>query len=119
MRNMHMKGVVCLALTVILCAGAFAYAENMFGVPATVDSIDQKAGSMGVTYTDPDTHTTKQQGVYWDESTEFIKEGPPPDMQESPAKADQIKEGSKLYVTITDAGKKGNRLRLDAVRIKP
>jgi len=78
----------------------------MFSVPATVDTIDLKAKSMKVTYTDPDTNATKQQDVYWDKSTEFIKEGPPPDMKESPAKADQIKKGMKLYIRITDSGKR-------------
>ncbi len=119
MRTAVVKSGVSIVVAFLLSAGALAYAENMFSVPATVDAIDLKSESMNVTYIDPDTNATKQQEVYWDKSTEFINEGPPPDFIESPAKAGQIEKGSALYIRITDAGKKGNRLRLDAVRIKP
>jgi len=109
--------LICVALLLPLSGAASA--ENMFGVQATVDSIDLKGKWMKVTYEDPDTGKMKQQEVYWDKSTEFIKQGPPPDLKETAAKAEQIMKGVKLYTTITDGGRRGNRLRLDAVRIKP
>lgn len=91
--RLNMKPGVCLFLTILLVGGAIAYAEKMFGVPATVDAIDLKEKTMKVTYADPDSTETKQHSVYWDKSTEFIKEGPPPDMKESPANCVWMRSG--------------------------
>jgi hypothetical protein len=118
-RSMTQKLVDCLCLGLLLVAGVAAYADTMFGVPAKVDEIDMKANSMKVTYTDPDSKQTVQKVVYWDTSTEFIKEGPPPDLKESPLKPTAITKGAKVYIVITDKGVKGGKLWLDKVRLKP
>jgi len=118
-RKTNLKLGVFLFLLFFAGICAVSYAETMFSVPATVDAIDLKAKSMKITYTDPDTKETKQHSVFWDKSTEFIKEGPPPDMKESPAKSRDIKKGTKLYVRISNAGQKDGKLRLDAVKLKP
>jgi hypothetical protein len=117
--NGYGRGVGYLTLVVLLMTGALAYAEKMIGLPATVDMIDLQTKSMKVTYRDPGTNATKQQEVYWDSSTEFIREGTPPDFKEGPAKAADIRKGSQLYIRITNSGARGEALRLDAVRIKP
>jgi hypothetical protein len=108
---------LCAAL--LTAAAPRSFAEKMFSVLATVDAIDLETKSMQVMYTDPETNSLKKQAVYWDQSTEFIREGLPPDFKEEPAKAADIKQGSRLYIRITASGQKMGRLRLDAVRIKP
>lgn len=113
------EAVMCLILAVLLVPLSMTYAEKMLSLPATVDAIDLNANSMKVTYTDLDTDTVRHQDVYWDGSTEFIREGPPPDIKESPAKAADIKKGSRLYIRIVEGGQKMGKFRLDAVRIKP
>ena len=113
-----MKTAVGLFCMVFMFAGA-TYAITMLSVPATVDDINVKAKTMDVTYADPDSKETKHAVVQWDQSTEFIKEGPPPDMKEGPAKPGEIKKGAKVYIRIEEKAAKGGKRRLDVVRIKP
>lgn len=89
----------------------------MFGVPATINDIDVKAKTMKVTYTDPNSNKTKQQALYWDKSTEFIKEGTPPEFKESPLKPDSLTKGMKVYVVISNE-EKGGKARVDKVSLK-
>ncbi len=109
--------VLCLALLLVWVAAAFA--ESFLSTPATVDEINLKAKTMKVTYADPDSKGTKHVTALWDKSTEFLKEGPPPDMKETPAKPEDVKKGAKVHITITDKPVKKGMYRADTVRIKP
>jgi hypothetical protein len=111
--------VAVLCLTLLLIWGPIAYGESMLGTPATIDEVNVEARTMEVTYAEPDSKETKHVAVQWDKSTEFIKEGPPPDMKETPAKPEDIKRGAKVYIRITDEPANDGKHRLDAVRIKP
>lgn len=108
---------VCLILALFLITGAIAQAVTMFGVPATIDDIAVKAKTMKVTYTDPDTNKTKRQTLYWDNSTEFIKEGTPPEFKDSLLKPDSLTKGMKVYVVISSE-EKGGKARADKVSLK-
>lgn len=109
--------IVCLMLALFLVTGAIAQAVTMFGVPATIDDIAVKAKTLKVTYTDPDTNKTKQQTLYWDNSTEFIKGGTPPEFKESPLKPASLTKGMKVYVVISSEEKDG-KARADKVSLK-
>lgn len=111
--------VVIGCIGLLLISWTIVYAVKMFGVAATVDEIDLDSSSMKATYADPDTNETKTQALFWDESTEIIKQGPPPDMEESQAKPGDIKKGSRVYMRIVEGSDREGKLRLDKVRIKP
>ena len=116
-KNLARPAFVIICLFVIFVWGAVAYAATMIGVPATVDAIDLKAKSMKVTYADPDSKETKHAVVQWDNSTEFINEGSPPDLKESSAKPGDIRKGAKVYVTIEEKAEDGKH-RLERAKAK-
>lgn len=119
MSNSLAPAVVLLCLTFLLTWGSIVSGESMLGVSATVEEVNVKAMSVKVIYVDPSSNKTRPVTAQWDKATEFIKEGPPPDMKETPAKPEDIKKGAKVYIRITDKPVKDGKYHLDAVRIKP
>lgn len=117
--NSLTPAVALLCLTFLLTWGSIVSGESMLGVSATVEEVNVKAMSVKVIYVDPNSNKTRHVTAQWDTSTEFIKEGPPPDMKETPAKPEDIKKGAKVYIRVTDKPVKNGKHYLDAVRIKP